>query len=49
MKITVAGLGPGDKNYMLPLVKMRWHWPMLLLGTIIIFNLEKSFLEKMQN
>ncbi|SNR51612.1 precorrin-8X methylmutase [Lutibacter agarilyticus] len=43
MKITVAGLGPGDKNYMLPLVKNALALADVVIGYDYYFQFGKEF------
>ncbi|PCI03658.1 MAG: precorrin-3B C(17)-methyltransferase [Flavobacteriaceae bacterium] len=43
MKITVAGLGPGDKNYMLPIVKAALGIADVVIGYDYYFQFGKEF------
>lgn len=46
MKITVAGLGPGDKNYMLPLVKKALALADVVIGYDYYFQFGKEFFKE---
>ena len=46
MKITVAGLGPGDKNYMLPLVKNALALADVVIGYDYYFQFGKEFFKE---